>query len=90
MAFNIDDTQPSAVTLGKKGSTIDYSGGDVSLGSTVKAVFVCVAGNVVYRPRGEASGSITITGAPVGLYLPHVPGLIVASGSTATLCTVED
>lgn len=78
------------LTRGLKGHTIDYSGGDVTLGITVKGVMVCAAGNVVYRPAGETSGSITITSAPVGLILPQVPGLIVKIGSTAALCTIED
>ena len=90
MAYDRDQFAPSPVTLGTKGATIDYSSGDVVLGASVKAVQVVAAGNVVYRPAGETSGSITVTEAPVGMVLLHVPGVIFQSGTTATLVSVED
>jgi hypothetical protein len=91
MAFDNTQFQPTMDTRGRKGSAIDYSGGDVTISASVKAVVVTAAGNVVYEPVDNASGTnITITGASVGYVLPHVVGLIVKTGSTAFLATIED
>lgn len=90
MAFDVDRENQSLFSAGRKGAMIDYSGGNVTLGTSVKAVALCSAGNVVYRARGEASNAITMTGLPAGYILPHIPGVIVQSGSTATLCTIGD
>ncbi|MCM2472147.1 hypothetical protein HGO38_01480 [Rhizobium sp. CG5] len=87
---NFDEFTGTLQSLGRKGSMINYSGGDVALAASVKAVVVCDGGNVVYRPRLEASAQITMTGLSVGQFLPHVPGTIIQSGTTAVLCTVED
>lgn len=91
MTFDINNFAPSPISIGNMGTMIDYSGGDVTLDSVrIKAVCVCSAGDVVYRPRGETSGSITVTFAAGGSPLFHVPGIIFQTGTTATLCTVED
>jgi hypothetical protein len=90
MAYDNTAYAANPLARGLKGQTIDYSVSDVTLPASVKGVMVCAAGNVVYRPAGETSGSITITGAQVGLILPQVPGLIIKTGSTAVLCTIED
>lgn len=88
--MDFTEYQPTAASLGKKGSMIDLSEGNVTLPTSVKAVVVCDGGNVVYRPLSEASNQITMTGLTVGQFLPHIPGVILQSGTTATLCTVED
>lgn len=91
MAYDREQFAPAPSNLGKLGGMIDYSGGDITLGTTVKAVVVCAAGNVVYYPAGRLTGTaITMTDMAAGTALPHVPGKIVSSGTTATLCTVED
>lgn len=90
MTFNVDQSQPALMTFGRKGSVISTTGGDAELASTVKAVYVITAGQFSYRPRGETTGSITITDASVGFIPPHVPGVIFATGLTASLATIED
>lgn len=90
MSFDPAEFNPTPSSFGTKGSTIDYSGGDVTLATSVKAVAICATGNVVYRPRGETNGSITLTSWPAGATLPHIPGVVIQTGTTATLCTVED
>lgn len=88
--MNITEHAPGLGTLGKKGSMISLASGDATLPTSVKAVVVCDGGNVVYRPRSEASNQITMTGLSVGQFLPHIPGVILQTGTTATLCSVED
>lgn len=88
--FDTDQAPPTISTFGRKGSTIDYSGGDVSLSASVKAVFVTSPGDVTYRPRGETEGSITMTGMNTGQLLYHIPGIIFQTGTTAGLATSED
>jgi len=88
--WNREANQPSALTFGSKGSAIDLSGGDVTLGASVKAVVVTSEGTVSYRPYREDDGSIDFGNLPVGYALPHVPGMIFASGTSAELATVED
>lgn len=91
MSFNRDEKAATLITLGRGGGMIDYSGGDVTLGVEVKAVVVCSAGDVVYYPAARLSGTaITLTGMTAGQVLPHIPGKIVQTGTTATLATVED
>lgn len=90
MSYDSSNFNPGPNTKGRLGSMIDYSAGDVTLTSSVKAVVVVATGNVVYTPVDAPSNQITITGAPVGLLLPHIPGTIVKTGSTASLATVED
>lgn len=90
MTYDNSQFAATPYSVGRKGGTIDYSGGDVTLSTNVKGVVVVGEGNVVYRPIGETSGSITVTSAPVGFLLPHLVGLIIQSGTTATLTTVED
>ena len=90
MAFERDRTQPSASSFGTKGAMIDYSGGNVTLASNIKGIVVCAAGNLVYRAAGEASNAITVTAAPVGYIPPHIVGVVVQTGTTATLATIGD
>lgn len=87
--MNTNEFAAGLSTLGRKGSTITYSGGTATLTNSVKAVVLCTSGDVVYTPKGEAS-AITMTGLSAGYVLPHIPGSITQSGTTATLCTVED
>lgn len=90
MTFNVEQSQPALMTFGRKGSTVSTTGGDATLATTVKGVYVITAGNFSYRPRGETTGSITVSGASVGFIPPHIPGVIFATGKTAGLATIED
>lgn len=90
MTFDVDKSQAGLMTFGRKGSTISTTGGDATMANTVKAVYVISAGNFSYRPRGETTGSITVSGAAVGFIPPHIPGVILATGKTAGLATIED
>jgi hypothetical protein len=88
--MDVDQFPPTLQSFGRKGRMIDYSSGDVSLGDNVKAVVVCAAGDVVYRARDEVADAITMTALTAGTIIPHLIGLIVQSGTTAELATVED
>jgi hypothetical protein len=88
--MGISDLSPSRESFGLKGGMINLGAGDATLPSTVKAVLVCTAGNVVYKPVNSISNTITLTGIGAGYVLPHIPGVIVQSGTTATLATIED
>ncbi|TPW28606.1 hypothetical protein FJU08_17540 [Martelella alba] len=90
MTFNRRSKAPSMSSFGFKGRQVDLSGGDVLLGDSVKAVVVMAAGDVSYRPAGETDGALLFSSLMSGAVLPHVPGVIFADGTTATLCTVED
>lgn len=88
--MNVDDFQPSLISFGKKGHQIDYSGGNVELSTAVKGVVVTTAGSVVYRPRGETANVITFPEVLAGYILPHIPGVIIQTGTDAVLATIED
>ncbi len=90
MGFNRDEYGAGLTSFGRKGSAVDLSGGNVTLGESVKAIVVVAEGTVSYRPCGETEGSIDFGSLPIGYVLPHIPGVIFASGTTATLATVED
>lgn len=87
--MNTNEYAAGLSTFGRKGQTIVYASGAAVLGDSVKAVVLCTAGNVVYKPKGEAV-AITMTGLSAGYVLPHIPGEITEAGTTATLATVED
>lgn len=90
MTFNVNTYPSGLMTRGRLGSMVSVTGGNATLADTVKAVVVCSSGNVKYRAKNESSSVITMTGLPAGAVLPHVPGVILATGLTATLATVED
>lgn len=90
-ARNLVTATPTS--FGPKGSMLDLSGSDVTLSPSAKAIMVCGAGNLVYRPVGNTGADyITVTGAAVGFIPGHVVGLVrsTANGTTATVCTIED
>lgn len=90
MGFNRDDHAASLMTLGRRGKVIDLSGGDQTLGDSVKAVVVTQGGTVSYRPCREKEGSIDFDDLSAGTVLLHIPGVVFAAGTTATLATIED
>ena len=90
MGFNRDEYGAGLMTFGRKGGAIDVSSSDAELGESVKAVVVTAEGTVSYRPCGEADGTIDFGSLPVGYVLPHIPGVIFTSGTTAELATVDD
>lgn len=90
MSFNVYRAEPGLMTRGRLGSMVSVTGGNATMADSVKGVVVCASGNVSYRAKGESSNVITMTGVPAGYVLPHVPGVILATGLTATLATIED
>ena len=90
MGFNRDEYGAGLMTFGRKGGAIDVSSSDAELNKSVKAVVVTAEGTVSYRPCGETEGTIDFGSLPVGYVMPHIPGVIFASGTTAELATVED
>lgn len=88
--MNVNEFSAGLSTLGRKGGVVSYSTGSATMGSSVKAVVLCTAGNVVYTPKDSPSATITMTALPAGYVLPHIPGTITEAGTTATLATVED
>lgn len=56
-----------------------------------RAIQVVAAGNLVYIPSGNGdSDAITVTAAPVGYTPPHQVRRVKATGTTATVVTVDD
>lgn len=55
-----------------------------------KAVCVLSAGNLVVIPTQNADGAtVTFTAVPVGLILPYEVRRVLATGTTATVATVD-
>ena len=62
----------------------------VDLATYAAGVVVVTAGNVRYLPSQNLDANpITITAATVGLVLPHQVRRVFATGTTATLATLE-
>ncbi|TNB46812.1 hypothetical protein FF124_14740 [Martelella lutilitoris] len=90
MSFERETFEGNLGTFGFKGRVLDLNAGDVPLGSEVKAIVLLSAGDVAYRPAGEEEGVIPFVGMAAGFIPPHVPGLVIASGTSATVATIED
>ncbi len=72
-----------------KGVTIVPSD-TVDLASYAAGLVVVAAGNVKYIPSQNADAdTITVTGATVGMIIPHQVRRVFATGTTATLATLE-
>jgi len=56
-----------------------------------KAIVVVAAGDLAYLPADNADGSIVnVVGAPVGFIPPHRVRRIMATGTDASVVTVDD
>lgn len=62
----------------------------VDLNPYARAIQVVAASNLKYLPSGNADDApITVTGAPVGYTPPHQVRRVLATGTTATVVTVD-
>lgn len=78
------------VIYGTKGAAIDYSGGNVELGTNIRYVVVTAEGDLVIHPLDNSSGNyVTFTGCPVGFVPPYRVKAIIASGSTASVASIS-
>lgn len=90
MGFKTSEFSPSLLTFGRKGASVDLSAADQTMGETVKAIVVATAGSVVYSARHSPDVFLTLSDLPAGYVIPHIPGVIRKTGTTASLITVED
>lgn len=83
------DTMHGLMTLGRKGRAVVPSDA-TDIVPYAKAVVVTVAGNLVILPTQNADGqTITFTGAPVGFVPPYEVRRVYATGTTASVATVD-
>lgn len=74
----------------KKGRVVTPSNG-VDLDPYARAIVVVAAGDLVYLPSMNDDGdTVTVTDAPVGFNPPHQVRRVLATGTTATVVTVDD
>jgi hypothetical protein len=74
----------------KKGRVVEPSN-TVDLDPYARAIVVVAAGNLVYLPsKNDDEDTITVTDAPVGYTPPHQVRRVLATGTTATVVTVDD
>ena len=60
-------------------------------GGAVKAIVLMTAGNVSFIPAGNADGDpVSFTAQAAGFIPPFVVRRVMATGTTATVRTVED
>lgn len=60
-------------------------------GGPVKAIVLLTEGNVSYLPPDNADNDpVSFAGMPAGFIPPHVVRRVLATGTTATIRTVED
>lgn len=75
--------------LGSTGATVTPSD-TVDLPSYAKALVVAATGNLVILPARNVDGTtITFTGCPVGMIVPYRVRRVLASGTTATVATIN-
>ncbi|MFG1205576.1 spike base protein, RCAP_Rcc01079 family [Xanthobacter flavus] len=75
--------------LGRRGAMVTPSD-TTDLPLVAKAVVVCVAGNLVIIPPENADGApITFTDCPVGFIPPFQVRRVKATGTTATVASVD-
>ncbi|SFZ86012.1 hypothetical protein SAMN02983003_3184 [Devosia enhydra] len=80
---------PALLGFGKSGRVVTPHNTN-DLNPYAKAIQVVAAGNLVYLPVGNADGdNITVTSAPVGYMPPHRVRRVLATGTTATVVTVD-
>ena len=76
--------------LATKGKAITPSD-TVDLTAYAAGIVVTAAGNVKYLPSGNADAdTITITAAPVGYVPPHQVRRVFATGTTASLASIDN
>lgn len=81
-----------AMPLGfaKKGRVVTPSD-TVDLDPYARAIMVVAQGDLVYLPSMNDDGdTITVTDAPVGFVPPHQVRRVLATGTDATVVTVDD
>ncbi|TPM36630.1 hypothetical protein [Mesorhizobium sp. B2-3-5] len=85
-----EDNQPGPGSLGRSGRLVVPSN-TTDLPVLAKALCVGTAGNVSVIPALNADADvIAFVGAPVGFVVPFQVRRVMATGTTATVYTVED
>lgn len=75
--------------LGGTGATVTPSD-TVDLTTYTKALVVTATGNLVILPARNVDGTtITFTGCPVGMIVPYRVRRVLATGTTATVATID-
>lgn len=87
MAYDRNDFTSGAETFGFGGAAINLTGGDFTVGDTIKAIVVTAPGSVVFRPIAS-DADITMTGLPSGYIIPFHCSFIRQTGTTASLATI--
>lgn len=78
-------------SFGSKGVAITPSDSTDLPSGPVKAVTVIVAGNLSIVPTGNANGDpINYVGVAIGFIPPYQVRRVLATGTTATVRTIED
>jgi hypothetical protein len=89
--MNVDEFVPSLSTFGRKARAVTPSDvADLPAGK-VKAVVLLSAGNVSVIPADNADNEpVSFTDVPAGFIPPFVVRRVRATGTTATVATIED
>lgn len=78
-----------AQAYGRRGTVVTPSD-TTDLPNVAKAVVVCAAGNLAVIPADNAdAGVITFTACPLGFMPPFQVRRVMATGTTATVATVD-
>lgn len=84
-----NDPPSDPVSFGTTGRVVTPSD-TVDLAPYAKAIVVCAAGNVAVIPAGNLDAApITFTTAPVGFIIPYRVRRVNATGTTATVATID-
>lgn len=89
--MNFEEFAPSPMTFGRKSSAVEPSDSSDLPGGAVKGVTTTTAGNISVIPIGNADNDpVAFTDVPVGFVPPFIVRRVMATGTTATVRTVED
>lgn len=86
--MGIGDFQAGLGTFGRKGSGVTPSDSTDLAGGPVKAVVTLTSGNLSILPADSGS-PISFIAVPVGFVPPFIVRRVLATGTTATVATVE-
>ncbi|PJN96679.1 hypothetical protein CNY89_01090 [Amaricoccus sp. HAR-UPW-R2A-40] len=86
--MGVSSFQPGANSFGRHGVAITPSDAADIPGGAVKAVVTTSAGDLSIIPADSAT-AIAFTGVGVGFIPPYVVRRVTATGTTATVATVE-
>lgn len=86
--MGVGDFQASLNTFGRKGVAITPSDSTDIPGGPVKAVVATSAGDLSVIPADSAT-AIAFTGVPVGFMPPYIVRRVTATGTTASVATVD-